>query len=36
LPNPLGAAAMSEGALPPAPDELGAPVEDDEMAMGAV
>jgi hypothetical protein len=32
LPNPLGAAAMTEGALPPAPDELGAPIEDDEMA----
>lgn len=37
MPNPLGAAALSEGALPPAPDELGAPVEDpNEMAMGGV
>lgn len=32
LPNPLGAAAVSEGALPPAPDQLGAPVEDPSMA----
>lgn len=37
LPNPLGAAAMSEGALPPAPDALdAAPVDDPAMAMGGV
>jgi hypothetical protein len=36
LPNPLGAAALSEGALPPAPDELGAPIEDEAEVMGAV
>jgi hypothetical protein len=31
LPNPLGAAALSEGALPPAPDELGEQVEEPDM-----
>jgi hypothetical protein len=36
LPNPLGAAALSEGALPPAPDELGAPIDDEAEVMGAV
>lgn len=36
LPNPLGAAAMSEGALPPPPDELGAPVSEEDPAMAGV